>query len=212
MATQSDLEDVSRSARKRRAILEAAAEIFLREGYLGAGMDEIAALAVVSKPTVYAHFADKERLFVEIVLATVNELSDPVHDEVRRFAHTGDLGADLRDLARRLLERVLQPRLLQLRRLVIAEAGRFPQLGRKFHERGPGRTVEALAAIFERLGARGLLRIGDSAVAASQFNWLVTSAPINQAMLLGPGYEPEPAALDRAAADAVRTFLAAYRA
>ena len=72
MATAST-DDEPRSTRKRRAILEAATTVFLRKGYLGTSMDEIAALAAVSKQTVYKHFADKERLFSEIVVGTVNE-------------------------------------------------------------------------------------------------------------------------------------------
>ena len=40
-------------------------------------MDEIAALAAVSKQTVYKHFADKESLFSEIVIGTVDEAGDP---------------------------------------------------------------------------------------------------------------------------------------
>src|SRR2546421_10998742 len=139
-----------RSARKRQAILDAATTTFLSKGYLGTSMDEIAALAQVSKQTVYKHFADKESLFTEIVTGTVNEISDPVHDEVAQLADSGDLEADLRDLARRLLARLMQPRLLELRRLVIAEANRFPELGLAFYERGPGRTMAALASVFER--------------------------------------------------------------
>ena len=50
-------EGSGRTARKRRAILEAATEIFLKDGYLGAGMDEIASLADVSKQTIYKQFA-----------------------------------------------------------------------------------------------------------------------------------------------------------
>ena len=153
-------DDERRSARKHRAILEAATTVFLRNGYLGTSMDEIAALAGVSKQTVYKHFADKERLFVEIVTNTVNEISDPVYEEVLNLADTGDIEADLRDLARRLLKGVMQPRLLQLRRLVIGEASRFPALGQTFYERGPGRTITALATTFERLAARrGVLLI-----------------------------------------------------
>src|SRR5215216_1575114 len=146
-------EDERRSARKRRAILEAATTLFLRKGYLGTSMDEIAARAAVSKQTVYKHFADKERLFAEIVTGTVDEASDPVQDEVRSLQDSGDLEADLRDLGRRQLTKVMQPRLLALRRLVIAEAGRFPELGRVFYERGPGRTMATLADTFERLAA-----------------------------------------------------------
>src|SRR5947207_9408564 len=92
-----------RSARKRQAILDAATTAFLSKGYLGTSMDEIAALARVSKQTVYKHFADKESLFTEIVTSTVNEISDPVYDEVVRLADSGDIEADLRDLARRLV-------------------------------------------------------------------------------------------------------------
>ena len=56
-----DLE--SRSARKRRAIVEAATTLFLENGYRGTSMDQIAAVARVSKQTVYKHFSDKEALF-----------------------------------------------------------------------------------------------------------------------------------------------------
>jgi TetR/AcrR family transcriptional repressor of mexJK operon len=205
-------DDERRSARKRRAILEAAVTVFLRKGYLGTSMDEIAALAAVSKQTVYKQFADKERLFSEIVINTVNEASEPVHDEVLELADSGDIEADLRDMARRLLGRVLQPRLLQLRRLVIGEAGRFPDLGRAFYERGPGRTVATLADVFERLAERGVLRIDDPRLAAAHFNWLVVSIPLNQAMLFGTDEPPPPADLDRYADSGVRVFLAAYGA
>jgi TetR/AcrR family transcriptional regulator, mexJK operon transcriptional repressor len=199
-----------RSARKRRAILEAATTVFLCNGYRGTSMDEIAALAAVSKQTVYKHFADKERLFTEIVDSTVDETSDPVHDEVLDLQDSGDLEADLRDLARRQLEAVIQPRLMQLRRLVIAEAGRFPELGRSFYDRGPRRTIAALATAFERLAERGALRVDDPLLAAAHFNWLVMSIPLNQAMLLGGEDLPGPADLDRYADAGVRVFLAAY--
>jgi TetR/AcrR family transcriptional regulator, mexJK operon transcriptional repressor len=202
-------EDDGRWARKHQAILDAATAVFLRHGYLGTSMDEIAARARVSKQTVYVHFADKERLFTQIVAATVDEASDPVHAEVRQLQDSGDLEADLGDLARRQLRLVMQPRLLALRRLVIAEATRFPELGRTFYERGAGRTVAALAETFARLGARDMLDVDDPLLAATHFNWLVMSAPVNQAMLLGRN-NPDPAELDRFAEGGVRAFLAAY--
>jgi len=204
-------EDERRSARKRRAILEAATSAFLRSGYLGTSMDEIAALASVSKQTVYKHFADKENLFSAIVLATVDEASDAVYSDVMNVRDSGDVEADLRDLARRQLASVMQPRLLELRRLVIAEAGRFPELGRIFYERGPGRTIAALAEAFERLAARGALTLEDPHLAAAHFNWLVMSIPLNRVMLLGSNEIPVDDELDRYADAGVRAFLAAYR-
>jgi TetR/AcrR family transcriptional repressor of mexJK operon len=199
-----------RSVRKRTAILEAATTVFLRNGYVGTSMDEIAALAAVSKQTVYKHFADKENLFSEIVDNTVSQVADPVYAEVLDLRDSGDVEADLRDLARRQLAQVMQPRVLQLRRLVIGEAGRFPELGRSFYKRGPGRTIGALATAFERLAARGILQLDDPLLAAEHFNWLVMSIPLNQAMLLGDDDSRTAADLDRYADAGVRAFLAAY--
>jgi TetR/AcrR family transcriptional regulator, mexJK operon transcriptional repressor len=202
----------TRSTRKRRAIVEAATEAFLRKGYLGTSMDEIAAAAGVSKQTVYKHFADKERLFSEIVGATVDEAANPVQEELKSLGDGGDLEGDLRDLARRQLELVMRPRLMALRRLVIGEAGRFPDLGRTFYERGAGRSVASLAEAFERLAARGALKLDDPELAAAHFNWLVMSAPVNRAMLLGDDGSPGRQELDRYADGGVRAFLAAYGA
>jgi TetR/AcrR family transcriptional repressor of mexJK operon len=205
-----EIHDERRSARKRRAIMEAATAVFLRNGYRGSSMDEIAARAGVSKQTVYKHFAGKEQLFGEIVSTTVDEVSEPVHREVLELSDSGDLQADLRDFAVRQLTAVMQPRLLQLRRLVIGEASRFPELGQIFYERGPGRSVGALGAAFERLAERGVLRLDDALLAAGHFNWLIMSNPLNQAMLLGRDEPPERAELERYADAGARVFLAAY--
>jgi TetR/AcrR family transcriptional regulator, mexJK operon transcriptional repressor len=203
-------ENESRSAQKRRSILEAATTAFLRNGYRGTSMDEIAAVAGVSKQTVYKHFADKESLFSEIVTGAVEEAGDPVQQEVRGLHDSGDVEADLRGLARRLLERVMQPPILRLRRLVIAEAARFPELGRTFYEQGPGRTIAELTTAFERLASRGALEVDDPGLAAAHFNWLVMSIPLNRAMLLGEDEPPAAEELKRYADAGVRTFLAAY--
>jgi AcrR family transcriptional regulator len=205
-----DDEPGTRTARKRQAIMAAATEAFLRGGYRGTSMDEIAAAAGVSKQTVYKQFSDKERLFVEIVTGTVAGAGDAVHDGVRDLHDTGDVVTDLHDLARSQLGLVMRPQVLRLRRLVIAEAARFPELGRTFYERGVGRTTAALAEAFGALDARGLLRVPDPALAADHFNWLVMAAPVNRAMLLGLDDAPDPADLRRWAREGVGAFLAVY--
>jgi TetR/AcrR family transcriptional regulator, mexJK operon transcriptional repressor len=202
-------EESGRSARKRREIIEAATAAFLRNGYLGTSMDEIAGLAGVSKQTVYKQFTDKERLFTEIVLGTIDQVGEPFFGGLDALQETEDLEADLRKLAGQLISVVADPRLLQLRRLVIGEAGRFPELGRTYYERGPGRSSERLASRFQVLAERGLLRLDDAQLTAQHFNWLVLSIPLNQAMF-SVDLDFRPAELDRYADEAVRIFLAAY--
>jgi TetR/AcrR family transcriptional regulator, mexJK operon transcriptional repressor len=202
--------DERRSARKRRSIVAAATTAFLENGYRGTSMDAVAAAAGVSKQTVYQHFQDKERLFREVIAATVQSASDPVHDEVRRLADSGLLEKDLRDLARRLLALVLQPEMMRLRRLVIAEARQFPDMGRHFYDLGPGRTIAALAETFAELTRQGRLAAVDPKLAAGQFNWLIMAAPLNQAMLLGEDGAPSSRKISKWADDGVRTFLAAF--
>lgn len=199
-----------RSDRKRRAIIAAATAAFLDDGYRGTSMDAVAAAAGVSKQTVYQHFGDKQRLFRELIAATVRTASDPVYDEVRRLADSGSLDRDLRDLARRLLTLVLQPTMIRLRRLVIAEARQFPELGRVFYDLGPGRTIAALADTFAELTRQRRLTASDATLAATQFNWLVMSAPLNQAMLLGQDEARTTREINQWADSGVRTFLAAY--
>jgi len=138
--------DEGRSDRKRRVILEAATDLFLRNGYLGTSMDEVASVAGVSKQTVYKHFSDKEGLFQELVLATIDQVGEPFYEALPSLEDTDDVEEDLRALARGLIRIVMRPRLLQLRRLVIAEAGRFPELsGPYLGQKPPGPTPEIFA-------------------------------------------------------------------
>ncbi len=204
--------ETGRSARKHKAILEAATEAFLRNGYLGANMDEIATLSGVSKQTVYKHFSSKEALFVEIVTSMTGRAGDAVHAEMPHVEGVEALRRYLVDYAWRQLTVVMTPRLMQLRRLVIAEVPRFPDLARVLYERGPLRAMTMLAAAFERLAARDLLVLDDPMAAASHFNWLVMAEPINRAMLLGDEAIPSPEALRQHAERGVRVFLAAYGA
>jgi AcrR family transcriptional regulator len=204
-----DMADTTRSGQKRKAILTAATVVFLRDGYLGTSMDEIAALSGVSKQTVYKHFASKEALFVEIVTSMTDQAGDMVHNDMPDIAD-GDLAAYLETYAYRQLTIVLTPRIMQLRRLVIGEVARFPDLARVLYERGPMRALRILADMFERLAERGQLEIEAPMTAASHFNWLVMSAALNQAMLLGDEAIPKPSELRRQASECVKVLLAAY--
>jgi TetR/AcrR family transcriptional regulator, mexJK operon transcriptional repressor len=201
-----------RTRRTRAAIVEAATTLFLRHGYQGTSTDEIARLAAVSKRTVYNNFGDKERLFTEIVLGTTVTAEQLADELAAELPHAEDIPSALRDVAHRLLETVTRPLILQLRRLLIAEARRFPDLAREYYRGAPGRTLGALAAAFESLADRGALVVPDPQRAAEHFAFLALGATLDRAMFEGERSVPSPAERQRTADDAARAFLAAYGA
>lgn len=199
-----------RSARKHQAILEAATAVFMAKGYAGTSMDDIAKLAAVSKQTVYKHFADKEKLFAAIVLATTGRVETMI-DLVADIPTDEDaLEENLLRLARQFLTSLTHPQVLQLRRLIIANADTFPDLGAAWYEQGFERILATLATTFQRLADQGLLRIDDPLLAANHFSGMLLWIPVNKAMFHG-GPQHTQAELDHYADEGVRVFLAAYR-
>jgi len=201
-----------RSDQRRRAIIRAATEVFLQHGYVGATTDDVAARAAVSKQTLYKHFADKQRLFAEVILDTTVNVVEGLSDAVaRRVENADDVPEALRGLAREWMSSLLQPDVVRLRRLVIAEADRFPEVARAWFEHGFGPGVSILGEALQRLAGRNLLRdIGDPVLAAYQFAGLVMYQPMNQAMFAGTAEIPAAAELSRIADAAVEVFIAAY--
>ena len=201
---------LGRSARKHQAILQAAQAVFLAKGFGGTTMDEVAALAAVSKQTVYKHFADKQRLFTAIVTGAIDAAETRTHDMVHALADSDDLEGDLRRFARQHVVDVTRPHLLRLRRMVIAEADRFPDLARTWYAEGPERAHTTLARQLDALAARGLLAIDDPLLAAQHLNWLIIAIPLNQALYQGGDTAFTRRELHRYADEATRVFLAAY--
>lgn len=200
---------LDRSERKRGAVLEAATSLFLAKGYDGTTMDEVAALAAVSKPTLYRYFADKEQLYAAIVAATTDNIDGLLRLVADELAASDDPREGLGRLADKFLAALMQPNLLRLRRLVIANAERFPEVGQGWFSGGFERVLETLSAAFQRYAAKGRLRIDDPLMAANHFAGLLLWIPLNRAMFSGK-CDSDPAELVRYAQAGVDAFLRGY--
>ncbi len=200
----------TRVERSRRSIVAAAAELFLKHGFLGTNMDEIAARADVSKQTVYAHFQSKEALFLDVVRGLTGIAGDEHQEQVPEPEDDRPIADYLLEFAELQLTIVMTPRLMQLRRLVIGEVERFPELGKALHALGPQRSIDRLSRAFERYRRLGQLQADDLEAAAGFFNWLVMGGPVNDAMLLGDGAILAREACRGHAQESVRIFLAAF--
>jgi len=194
---------------KRKSILEAAAEVFCRQGFTGASIDEIAAEACVSRQTVYNHYREKENLFTAVVEDVMDRANAMLFTTLSTFPEKPDnLEDDLIAFAVRLSHNCICNQDGKfLRKLVQSEGERYPHLFESWRQHGPGKIGTALAALFARLAHKGLLQIDDFDVAARQFLALV-NADLQMNTLFGA--TPTGDELDSAARNAVRTFMRAY--
>lgn len=200
---------VSASGRKRQAIVDAAAAEFLREGYSASSMDEIARRASVSKPTIYSHFGNKERLFLAVIGGALTKVYAGVDPTSVKIAQAPDLRSALIEFMEVWSRRVLREDFAGLRRLVIAEVGRFPQLGRFWYRITHVMMDTHLVEAFAELHERGVLEVPDPNRAMRQLIGLTLSGPqLLQTFM--PDFEIDDAELEAAIADGVDVFLARY--
>jgi TetR/AcrR family transcriptional regulator, mexJK operon transcriptional repressor len=197
-----------RSPAKHAAILDAATEVFLREGYARASVDAIAEAAGVGKQTVYGHFGDKQRLF----LATVEHVhaTSPL-DPADLITDTGDPLADLTAAAEWLVRAVTTPEVAALHRLTIAELTHHPELQRSWRDDGatPG-LIDAIAAYLAGCARRGTLAVPDPHTAARQF---VMLASVEAQVRSLRGTEPLSASeIDTIARDTADLIVRAHQA
>jgi AcrR family transcriptional regulator len=125
---------------KRAAIVAAARESFLQNGYSQASMDGIAGAAGVSVKTIYGHFKDKKELFSAVMQAVCRSQGAPQRpqDEAAipaRFPWFTDATQQgLVEAGKEYLRHLLAPEQLALYRVVTRDAHRFPDLGRQYQK------------------------------------------------------------------------------
>ncbi len=210
MASAADPPDIVRSGGRPTAvaaalledtILDHATAAFLNDGYAATSIEAIARHARVAKRTIYARWPGKPALFVSVVQRLVSGWIS----SAAVWLEADDLEAALQVAARAILKVGLTPEAIALHRLMVAEAGRFPELRAMMTQAGAREGVARIAALLQAAVAAGKLRPLDTEFAAEQFMHLVLAGPQRRAVGLGPVLDP--GELDAWGAAAVRLFL-----
>jgi TetR/AcrR family transcriptional regulator, mexJK operon transcriptional repressor len=198
---------VALSPEKRTQILAGAASVFAADGYEGASMARIAAVAGVSKGTLYNHFDSKAALFTAYVGEKCDHYLAHVFDSAD---HDGDPADVLRGIGKRMVQMMLSDIGLAIYRVVIAEAAKFPDLARSFFESGPARAIGFMADWLAEETRRGRLAVPDPPFAAEQFfNLCQTRLVLRRKLEMLP--DPPERDIEDVVEASITMFLRTYR-
>jgi AcrR family transcriptional regulator len=149
---RSGLTRAEKNERHRRALLDAARQVFLEAGFHGASLDAVAEVAGLTKGAVYSRFASKADLFLALLEARIEERIE----QVRAVVGTGSVDGDATAMERQYLEIVRGQMAWTL--LVIefrVHAARHPEINRRYaelHRRVKADVADAAAPAMEAEG------------------------------------------------------------
>jgi AcrR family transcriptional regulator len=193
---------------RREAILDAARDAFLEEGFAATSMSTIAARVGGSKATLYTYFKSKEDLFDAYVKRHCAWQRDAMY---ALPADGEDIEAALKRLGRNYLRTVMSDYSLRHFRMITAEAERSPEIGQNFYAAGPANGIRLLSEMLTEANERGQLKLDDAQAAAHQFLALCQNRMLKARLCAAMG-EPTEAEVVREVDNAVRVFMAAYGA
>jgi AcrR family transcriptional regulator len=200
--------ETGRAELRRAAFLKAARDVFLEAGYEAANMAEIVRRAGGSLSTLYSQFGGKKGLFEAMIDARVNELTAQMHIELAAHA---PLKEGLRRIGETFLAKQTQPESLDVFRLMVAQAKKFPEMAEAWSKRAPEAVRKALADYLTDRAKAGEIKIANPDLAASVFFDLVRSRIQFRALLM-PAYTPTEAEIRDTVDRAVKVFLGGIEA
>lgn len=195
-----------KKGRKFDQVLEGARVVFMRDGFEGASVDDIARAAGVSKATLYSYVPDKRLLFSEVARIECDRQASAAIAVIDPEATAEQA---LLTIADRVVRFFLSDFGTQMFRICVAEAYRFPDLGERFYESGPALLRARMGVVLSRYIERGVLEIDDMDMAASHFGELCKS-DLFVRKLCGVATEFSEQDIARVVASVVRMFLARY--
>ncbi|MEP6829431.1 MAG: TetR/AcrR family transcriptional regulator [Rhizomicrobium sp.] len=192
---------------RRENILQIAHMAFLEDGYAATSMSSIEAAVGGSKATLYNYFSSKEELFSAVIAERCRDFEEMLYDA---DLESQDFRKALTTLGERAVRWMLRDDSIATYRLITAETGRFPELGRAFYLAGPQKGKEMLAEFFGRAAERGHLKPGYMMAMAIHFMTLCKGEL--QHRKLWSIDTPTDKDIETTVATGVNVFLAAYGA
>jgi AcrR family transcriptional regulator len=138
---------------KLQAILDAALDVFAEKGFADTRLEDVATHAGVAKGTIYLYVESKQALFEALVRSGIAAPLAAIEAQV--LALDGSAETMLRILFKALRREVLETRRKEIVRLVLAEAGRFPDIAAFYHREIVSRGMALLRRVAERAVQRG---------------------------------------------------------
>lgn len=190
---------------RRQAIIDIATRSFLEQGYAGTSMSAIATDLGGSKSTLWGYFPSKEDLFEAVLEYATAEFRAQLDDVL---AHDGAFADTIEVFCQSFITKISTPEGCGLHRLVIAECGRFPEVGRLFSDRVRQPVSQLLEQYFEVQIAEGEMRPCEPARAAITLVSLCLGDLHQRNML--QGFIANPAVVKCEAEAVTADFLRAY--
>src|SRR5665213_4536727 len=191
----------------RRMIYEAARRQIAENGYAATSMEMVARQAGVSTKTLYRLIPAKTVLFENMI-----------SDRIDRFVSTVNLrGCEHRDIEMALqsalvtcAELILDPEVVALYRMMLAEGEMFPDIPETFYRKAMQRTVAALADWLRARQKLGLIALDDVDQAAGMLLGMIVFEP-QRAALYGHRPLPDRADISERARACAKLFLRGCR-
>ena len=190
----------------RERILDIATDMLLSQGYGATSIEAIAKRAGVSKRTFYHRFDDKPALMAAVVARVIDSQRPQSY---ARLQWGVDMETRLTELGSIILHAALSPRVVQLRRLMVAEAERFPELAIAVAKAGGRQEAESLVIGVLKSAKPAVKRSeADLHFAAQQFLQMVVTLPQSRALGMGPAMSTSE--LDEWISQTIRFFLKGF--
>lgn len=192
------------AAERDERLLDIATRMFLEQGFDATSMDGLAEAAAIGKATLYARYADKGALFVDVLRRRIPQVYGPIEEEFKGTLAGTDLTTMLRRLARRVLDKSMSSESVTLARIVTAQAPRFPDLAKLVIQEGSGRQLRLVETVLSHYAREHTFVSDDIPMLADLFLSIVIGRTSRLALY---GVQIDPASMEKRAEAAVALFV-----